>query len=90
MVHGLETGSMKQCALGPGRLEGVGRSRGIGIRHCWQVGTEGTYENNALREPAAGWGQDSEFALPCLPGVMNLSKEGLQGIVTFVCPDLTE
>lgn len=48
--------------------EGVGRSRGIGSRHRWEVGTEEANEISAPREPAAGWGQDSEFALPQLPG----------------------
>lgn len=37
---------------GPGRLEvgrsPVGRSRGIGRRHCWEVGTEETNEISAL------------------------------------------
>lgn len=46
----------------------MGRSRGIGRRHRWEVGTEETNEVDALREPAAGRGQESEDALPSLPG----------------------
>lgn len=67
MHEAMCTGARK-AGGGQESREGVGRSRGIGSRHCWEVGTEETNEINALREPAAGWGQDSWFALPCLPG----------------------
>lgn len=96
MVHGLGTGCLKQMCTGargwagrsPG--EGVRRGRDRGRRLCWEVGAEETNEISAFREPAAGWGRDSERALPCLPGGggwgMNLGKVGLQGVVTCVCP----
>lgn len=61
----------------------MGRSRGIGRRHRWEVGTEETNEVDALREPAAGRGQESEDALPSLPGGMNLNKRRTPGDCDF-------